>query len=233
MRHAERKQVKNTSSAGFEVVYEDNHLILVIKPFNIPTQSDKSGDPDLLTMVKKRLKEKYSKPGEVFLGMVHRLDRPVGGLCLFAKTSKAASRLSEQLRERKIRKEYVAVVIGTPREKRGSLTHYLAKDREKNRVSAYKNPKPDAKKAELEYEVTKSQGGLCQLLVKPRTGRSHQIRAQLAAIGHPIVGDLKYGAKEPTQGKNILLYATRLEFIHPVTKEEMEFEIEPPKGWGA
>lgn len=214
-----------------EIVYEDNHVILVIKPFNIPTQSDITGDPDLLTMVKDYLKRKYDKPGNVYLGMVHRLDRPVGGLVLFAKTSKAASRLSEQFRRNSIKKEYVAVVLGTPREKQTTLVHYLLKDKDKNKTRAYKNEQPGAKRAELSYHVTRMKGKFSLLRIQPKTGRPHQIRTQLSAVGHPIIGDVKYGAPEPLLDKNIFLYAVSLEFEHPVKKETMYFEIDQPGDW--
>lgn len=215
----------------FDIVYEDNHVILVIKPFNMPTQSDVSNDPDLLSAVKDYLKAEHEKPGNVFLGMVHRLDRPVGGLVLFAKTSKAAARLSAQLRDREIGKEYMACVLGTPQNDSADLVHYLIKDKDKNKVKASKTPREGAKKAELRYETLRSGKGLSLLKVTPLTGRSHQIRAQLAAIGHPIAGDLKYGAKSPLPGKNILLYAVGITFTHPVKNEEMSFDAPLPKDW--
>ena len=215
----------------FEVICEDNHVILVIKPFNMPTQPDESNDPDLLSAVKDYLKAKYEKPGNVFLGMVHRLDRPVGGLILFARTSKAASRLSAQLRDREIGKEYMACVIGTPQNASADLVHYLVKDKNKNRVTASKTPREGAKKAELRYETLRSAKGMSLLKITPLTGRSHQIRAQLAAIGHPIVGDLKYGAPAPLPGKKILLYAVGITFTHPVKNEEMSFDTPLPKDW--
>lgn len=215
----------------FDVVYEDNHVILVIKPFNMPTQSDESNDPDLLSAVKEYIKIEHAKPGNVFLGMVHRLDRPVGGLVLFAKTSKAASRLSAQLRDREIGKEYMACVIGTPQNECADLVHYLIKDKDKNRVTASKTPREGAKKGELRYETLRSAKGMSLLKVTPLTGRSHQIRAQLAAIGHPIAGDLKYGAREPLPGKNILLYAVGITFTHPVKNEEMSFDTPLPTDW--
>ncbi len=216
----------------FDVVYEDNHVILVIKPFNMPTQSDSSSDPDLLTAVKEFIKVRDEKPGNVYLGMVHRLDRPVGGLVLFAKTSKAASRLSAQLRDREMGKTYMACVVGAPENESGELVHYLVKDKDKNKVKAFKAPREGAKKAELSYETLRSGKGMSLLKVTPLTGRSHQIRAQLAAIGHPIAGDVKYGAPAPLPGKNILLYACAITFTHPVKNEEMSFEIEAPKDWG-
>jgi 23S rRNA pseudouridine1911/1915/1917 synthase len=215
----------------FDIVYEDNHIILVIKPFNMPTQSDESNDPDLLSAVKEYIKTEYAKPGNVYLGMVHRLDRPVGGLVLFAKTSKAAGRLSAQLRDREIGKEYMACVLGTPQNECADLVHYLIKDNEKNKVTASKTPRDGAKKAELRYETLRSGKGMSLLKVVPLTGRSHQIRAQLAAIGHPIAGDLKYGAREPLPGKNILLYAVGITFTHPVKNEEMSFDAPLPKDW--
>ncbi|MBI4666733.1 MAG: RluA family pseudouridine synthase [Nitrospinae bacterium] len=216
---------------AIEVVYEDNHIIVVLKPFNMPTQSDASNDPDLLTVVKEHLKTTYNKPGAVYLGLVHRLDRPVGGLVVFAKTSKAASRLSDQLRKKEVRKEYLAMVEGTPDKERDRLTHYIAKDREKNRVRAYKHPHGDAKEAVLDYELAWTDGKVSVLKVNPITGRPHQIRSQLSAIGHPIVGDLKYGASSPTPNKNIMLFARGITFNHPVKKEDVTFSAKPPKGW--
>lgn len=214
-----------------EVVYEDNHVIVVVKPFNMPTQSDESRDPDLLTVVKEYLKVRDEKPGNVYLGMVHRLDRPVGGIVVFAKTSKAASRLSSQLRDKEMGKTYMACVVGAPENESGELVHYLVKDKDKNRVKASKTPREGAKKAELFYETISYGKKMSLLKVTPFTGRPHQIRAQLSAMGHPIVGDLKYGAPTPLPGKNILLFACAITFTHPVKNEEMSFEIPLPKDW--
>lgn len=178
------------------VLYEDNHIIAVYKPAGMLVQGDHSGDPTLMDEVKYYLKQKYNKPGNVFLGMVHRLDRPVSGIVLFAKTSKGASRLSEQFRSHTIQKIYHAVVIGKPKEAKAILVHYLKKDTDKNFVRVYDTAMLEALRAELSYEVVESKGGLTLLIIQLKTGRPHQIRSQLSHIGCPIVGDVKYGAPE-------------------------------------
>ncbi len=216
---------------NIEALYEDNHLILVKKPFNMPTQEDSSGSPDLLSALKGWLKEKYNKPGNVFLGMVHRLDRPVGGLIVFAKTSKAAARLSDQIRLRKFEKEYVTAVEGRITPKSRSLIHYILKDNLKNRVRAFDREKQNAKRAELEYKTIRAGEETSLLNIRMVTGRKHQIRAQLAAVGHSVIGDVKYGASAPLPEANILLYATRLAFKHPVKKETIDITIDPPGDW--
>ena len=215
---------KKEIGASLKVLHEDNHIIVVIKPVNIPTQADSSGDHDLASEIKTYLKNKYDKPGNVFLGMVHRLDRPVGGVMVFAKTSKAASRLSDQFRRGVVKKEYAATVEGLVEDDHKTLVHYLIKDKDKNRTRAFVNKRDDAKKATLTYETIETDGKTTLLSVTPHTGRPHQIRVQLSAIGHPIVGDIKYKASEPLADKSIMLWATRLKFTHPVTKEFLTFK---------
>ena len=206
-----------------KVIYEDNHIIVVEKKPNIPSQSDKTGDIDMLTIVKDYIKEKYNKPGNVYLGLVHRLDRPVGGIMIFAKTSKAASRLSNQVREKIFKKEYLAVVDGKFEQKKGSLTDYLYKDERNNISKVVKKEKKNAKLANLDYEVLKYNNvtNLSLVKINLHTGRHHQIRVQLANFNHSIFGDQKYGTRG--QGKQIALWAYKLTIIHPITKEEMEF----------
>lgn len=209
------------------VLYEDNHLIAVYKPANVLVQCDESGDECLMDVVKKYLKEKYHKPGNVFLGLLHRLDRPVSGIVLFAKTSKGASRLSKQFREHKIKKIYYALVSGVLKNPKGTLIHYLIKDHIKNKVKIFDFETAGAKRSELDYEVvsTKNNQSLLKILLK--TGRSHQIRAQLSSMGHPIIGDLKYGALTPLPNKAIALSAVELAF-KLATKEEMKtLQISP------
>ncbi|WP_338471195.1 RNA pseudouridine synthase [Niallia sp. XMNu-256] len=201
------------------ILYEDNHLLLVEKPINIPVQADRSGDNDLLTMLKKDLKLRYQKPGNVYLGLVHRLDRPVGGAMVFAKTSKAASRLSDMIRRHVIERNYLAVVHGTPNKKRGQLVHYLHKDNQKNKVSVVSSNHPKAKKAVLDYEIIESKKGLSLLSVNLHTGRPHQIRVQLSTMGNPIYGDQKYGESRNKPGQQLALWAHSLYFDHPVKKE--------------
>lgn len=206
-----------------KVIYEDNHIIVVEKKPNIPSQSDKTGDIDMLTIVKGYIKEKYNKPGNVYLGLVHRLDRPVGGIMIFAKTTKAASRLSNQVREKIFKKEYLAVVDGKFEQKKGSLTDYLYKDERNNISKVVKKEKKNAKLANLDYEVLKYNNvkNLSLVKINLHTGRHHQIRVQLANFNHSIFGDQKYGTRG--QGKQIALWAYKLTIIHPITKEEMEF----------
>lgn len=203
-----------------QVLYEDNHLIAVLKPAGVLTQSDTPGGSSLMTLTKDWLKEKYAKPGNVFLGLLHRLDRGVAGIVLFAKTSKGASRLSEQFRSREVKKIYHATVEGEA-PARGRLVHYLSTEAVP-RVRVSETPGPDLKEAALAYRRLKRGGGESVLEIELETGRKHQIRAQLAHIGHPIVGDAKYGARE--RRDVIALVAKRLEFAHPITGERMVLE---------
>ena len=210
-----------------KVIYEDNHIIVVEKIPNVPSQSDKTGDIDMLTMVKQYIKEKYNKPGNVYLGLVHRLDRPVGGIMIFAKTSKAASRLSDQVREKVFKKKYLAVVDGKIENKSGTLEDYLYKDERNNRSKVVNKDKKNAKLAKLDYDVIKYDEVKKLSLVKVNlhTGRHHQIRVQLSNFGHSIFGDQKYGTRG--QGKQIALWAYELTINHPITKEEMTFKDLP------
>ena len=210
-----------------KVIYEDNHIIVVEKIPNVPSQSDKTGDIDMLTMVKQYVKEKYNKPGNVYLGLVHRLDRPVGGIMIFAKTSKAASRLSDQVREKVFKKKYLAVVDGKIENKSGTLEDYLYKDERNNISKVVNKDKKNAKLAKLDYDVIKYDEVKKLSLVKVNlhTGRHHQIRVQLSNFGHSIFGDQKYGTRG--QGKQIALWAYELTINHPITKEEMTFNDLP------
>ena len=206
-----------------KVIYEDNHIIVVEKPPNIPSQSDKTGDIDMLSIIKEYLKEKYNKPGNVYLGLVHRLDRPVGGVMVFAKTSKAAARLSQQVRDKVFKKEYLAIVDGKLEEKSGTLENYLLKKEKTNTSKIVKEGTKNAKYAKLEYEVLKYQEDIDLSLLKIilHTGRHHQIRVQLSGMGHSICGDQKYGTRG--RGKQISLWAYRLQIENPITKEPMSF----------
>jgi 23S rRNA pseudouridine1911/1915/1917 synthase len=208
------------------VIFEDNHLLVVNKPVNILSQADKTGDRDMLTLLKQDLKVRYNKPGNVYLGLVHRLDRPVGGVMVFAKTSKAAARLSNQVRTREFRKTYLAVVHGKP-EKTRRLRHYLAKDYSSNTVSVVSKNAENAKEAVLEYRVLGSTGDLSLLKINLMTGRSHQIRVQLASTGHPLFGDQKYGAKVNKPGMQIALCCYEITCLHPTRKEPLTFTQKP------
>lgn len=212
-----------------EILYEDNHLLVVVKPANLPVQGDSSGDVDLLRLLKQDLKIRYQKPGNVFVGMVHRLDRPVGGVMVFAKTSKAAARLSEQIRNREFKKSYYAVTRGVPRPSSGCLTHYLRKDEGTNTVKVVAATLPGAKEAVLEYRVVAVAQGMSLVEVDLQTGRPHQIRVQLATLGTPLYGDQKYGAAENRPGEQIALWSFRLGFGHPVRREMVQFEKQPPR----
>lgn len=204
-----------------KVLYEDNHCIVVYKDAGIPVQGDETGDTSLMDMVKTYLKEKYQKPGAVFLGLIHRLDRPVSGIVIFGKTSKGASRLSEQFRVHTVKKIYRALVEGTLEKKEGALINYLSKDEKRNFVTVYDGPHGDAKKAELSFKVIESKGKNTLVEIELKTGRSHQIRSQFAHIGHSLVGDSKYGAKEKYTKGAIALSAVKLEFDQPVTGERI------------
>ncbi|TVY11672.1 RluA family pseudouridine synthase [Paenibacillus cremeus] len=220
-----------SAASTIPVLYEDNHVIVVVKPPNIPTQEDDSKDPDLLSLIKADLKVRHQKPGNVYLGLVHRLDRPVGGVMVFAKTSKAASRLSDAVRTRAIRKIYTAVVNGKPRDPQGQLRHHLIKDAKTNMVSVVPAGKAGAKEAILDYRVLGSLDGLSLVQVELHTGRPHQIRVQFMTIGCPLVGDQRYGSMHTKPGQQIALWSTELGFEHPVTKEELRFTSSPPRSF--
>lgn len=209
------------------VLYEDNHIIVVVKPVNVPSQQDKTNDIDMLTIIKQYLKEKYNKPGNVYLGLIHRLDRPVGGVMVFAKTSKAAARLSESVRNKEFNKCYLVIADGKFEQNKGFFEDYLLKNEKTNTSKVVKEGTKNAKFARLEYEVVKynEEINLSVLKVKLDTGRHHQIRLQLASRNHSICGDQKYGTRG--RGKQISLWAYKLEFPHPITKEIMSFEQEP------
>lgn len=209
-----------------EILYEDNHLIAVRKPHGMLTVGDETGDPNVFDEVKALIKTRDAKPGNVFLGLLHRLDRPVGGVLLFAKTSKGASRLSEQFRARHVDKVYWAVVEGVPEQHAGDVVQWLHKDEVKNLVTIYDVAVPGTQRAELSYRVRKSVNGLSLVEVQPRTGRPHQIRVAMMSLGTPIVGDVKYGAKKAL-GKHIALFARQLAFDHPITKERIRVIAEP------
>ena len=210
-----------------KILYEDNHIIVVEKPVNIPSQEDKTGDEDMLSIIKKYLKEKYNKPGEVYLGLVHRLDRPTGGVMVFARTSKAASRLSEQIREKQMHKKYLCIVDGKMENTKGSMKDFLLKNEKTNTSKVVKEGTKNAKEAILDYEVVKYNEEINMSVVKVdlHTGRHHQIRVQFSSRGHSLSGDQKYGTRG--RGKGLALWAYSLSFLHPITKERIEFEDYP------
>ena len=199
------------------VLYEDNHVIIVSKSAGEIVQGDKTGDTPLSETVKAYIKEKYAKPGEVFLGVVHRLDRPVSGVVMFARTSKALTRLNEMFRTQAVQKTYWALVQNEPREPEATLTHYLIRNEKQNKSYAYDRERPGSKKAVLDYKVIGHTDRFTLLEVHLHTGRHHQIRCQLAAIGCPIRGDLKYGAPRSNPDGSISLHARRIQFEHPVS----------------
>lgn len=212
------------------ILYEDNHLLIVEKPVNIPVQEDRSKDIDLLTTLKNDLKVRHHKPGNVYLALVHRLDRPVGGAIVFAKTSKAASRLANELRKQQIKREYLAVVRGHLNKEERTLTHYLWKDRRKNKVYTVNKSKRGAKKAVLTFNVIEHLNDELTLIrVRLQTGRSHQIRVQLSEIGHPLYGDQKYGRYLNKAGEQIALWSHELSFKHPTKDEVIRMQSKPPQ----
>lgn len=213
-----------------EVLFEDNHIIVVSKPQGVASQPDATGDKDMLTLVKEYIKEKYNKPGEAFVGLVHRLDRPTGGAMVFAKTSKAASRLSEQMKNGEFDKTYLAVVCGKPRENKGKIVSYLKKDEKTNTAQIVPQTTTGAKRAELDYEVLEYNNQTNHSLVKVKlySGRGHQIRVQMKSIKCPVFGDQKYGG-EGMAKVMLNLFATELAFVHPVSKQKLIFRVYPPE----
>ncbi len=207
------------------VIYEDNHLLVVEKEVNIPVCEDNSRDRDLLNILKDYLKIKYNKPGNVYLGLVHRLDRPVGGVMVFAKTSKAASRLSKQIQDHTFHKTYVAVCEGNISD-RGEMVDYLSKDEKTN--TSYVSDKSSGKEAKLKYSKLGYRDNMSLVKIELETGRSHQIRVQFSSRGFPLVGDARYNPNSDEK-TNIALFAKEIEFLHPVTKEKILFKLDIPK----
>ena len=220
--------MNNFSYKDLNVLYEDNHIIVVLKPQNVPSQEDETKDMDMLTAVKEYIKVKANKPGNVYVGLVHRLDRPTGGVMIFAKTSKAAERLAEQMKNGEFEKEYLCITCETPKEKTGRLVHYLKKDTKNNIVSVVPLATDGAKKAILNYEVKEVVNGYALCKINFETGRSHQIRVQMAQIGCPLYGDQKYGAKKETLSRPLALWAVKLTITHPTEKDRRSFIVYPP-----
>ena len=219
--------IRNFTMDDVAVLHEDNSILVVVKPQNIPSQADASGDLDLLTLLKDYIKNKYDKPGNVYLGLVHRLDRPTGGVMVFAKNSKAAERLSKQIVDGEMTKTYLTTVVGTPKQRKDTLVNYLKKNSLTNTVYVATFGDHDAKRAELSYEVLDSDERLSLVKVQLGTGRSHQIRVQMSAINCPVYGDARYGGNI-VRGQNLALWAYKLELTHPITKERMVFVAYPP-----
>ncbi|WP_153038337.1 RluA family pseudouridine synthase [Balneola sp. EhC07] len=221
-----KKQTTRTNP-DIPIIYEDNHLLVIDKPAGVLSQEDHTGDPDVLTLCKKYIKKKYNKPGDVWMGLVHRLDRPVSGVMVLARTSKAASRLSEQIRNNKMDKTYWAMVEGmTPPS--ATLVHYLEKDNRSNNVSAYKKPRGKAKESKLSFETIKQNANYSLVEIDLFTGRPHQIRVQMAKEGHSLWGDYRYGEEGNKDGKEMGLRAVRLTIEHPTLKKKMTFEASVP-----
>lgn len=216
------------NSTDLEVLFEDNHLIAVYKPSGVLVQGDKTGDQPLVDIVKSYIVQKYNKPGAAFLGVIHRIDRPTSGIVLFAKTSKALARMNKRFADREIHKTYWALVEGHPDPIEGDLEHYLVRKPEKNKSFAHHKPVPNAKRAHLSYRSIHRLERYSLVQVELHTGRHHQIRAQLSAIGHPIKGDLKYGAKRSNPNGSIDLVAQHLEFQHPVQDIRVVLTLKSP-----
>lgn len=209
------------------ILYEDNHIIVVLKPQNVPCCPDESGDDNLLDAVKRYLKEEYKKEGNAFAGLVHRLDRPTGGVMVYAKTSKAAARLTNQMKEGDIEKKYLAVLCGVPSKKKAVLENYLRKNSVNNTVYVCTQTEEGAKFASLDYEINQTVWDLCLAEINLHTGRTHQIRVQMSAINAPVYGDMRYGGAKAVKGR-LALWAYSLGFTHPVTGERYRFIVQPP-----
>ena len=213
---------------SIEILYEDNHLLVINKPSGILSQGDQTGDKPLIEYCKDYIKKKYKKPGAVFLGLVHRLDRPTSGVIVFARTSKALIRLNEQFRVRKVSKVYWVLIKKDFDPPSNTLIHWMVRNPEKNKSKAYPKKVPSSKKAILHFTVKQKLKHYVLLEVRLETGRHHQIRAQMSAIGAPLLGDVKYGAKRSTQEGEFGLHARSLELNHPITKEKILFKANPP-----
>ncbi|WP_136465653.1 RluA family pseudouridine synthase [Flagellimonas onchidii] len=233
--HSKNLIIQKSNSTNLQVLYEDNHLIVINKRSGDIVQGDKTGDAPLSEVVKEYLKKKYNKPGNVYLGVVHRLDRPTSGIVLFAKTSKALPRLNKLFAEGKAKKVYWAVVKNPPEQERGTLEHWLVRNPKQNKSYAYEKEVANSKKAILDYSIRKKLDSYSLLEINLKTGRHHQIRAQLAAVGCHIKGDLKYGAQRSNKNGGIHLHARSLALEHPVKKETILFEAAPPEDaiWNA
>ena len=218
----------HSNKDNLQVLFEDNHIIIINKRVGDIVQGDKTGDKPLSEVVKSYIKDKYNKPGNVYLGVVHRLDRPTSGVVIFARTSKALSRLNQALRDKTIQKTYWAIVKQTPEKEADTLIHYLIKNPKNNKSTAYTSEKQGAKKAVLHYKILKKFDNYSLLGIDLETGRHHQIRVQLAYIGSPIKGDLKYGFSRSNKDGGIQLHARKIKFTHPVSKEILEIEAPTP-----
>lgn len=217
-----------STKKNLQILHEDNHIIIINKRIGDIVQGDKTGDKPLSEVVKEFIKEKYNKPGEVFLGVVHRLDRPTSGIVVFAKTSKALSRLNELFKNRETKKTYWAIVKNKPPRNQDTLTHFLKRNEKNNTSKAHIKEVPDSKTANLDYKIIKELNNYYALEIDLHTGRHHQIRAQLSAIGSPIKGDLKYGFDRSNPDGGIHLHARKLVFTHPVSKEVLEITAPTP-----
>ncbi|MBN1848747.1 MAG: RluA family pseudouridine synthase [Deltaproteobacteria bacterium] len=229
MQTSEQDNILGLETFSENILYEDNHLLAVYKPAGMLTQGDRSGRVSLLDLGKEWLRVQYNKPGKAFLGLLHRLDRPVSGVVLFAKTSKAAGRLSEQFRNRIVKKVYLAVIHSHLTPPQGDSIMYLVRDGSRSTVTLFSHPK--AQRAELSYRTLQEREETSLVRIVLRTGRRHQIRAQLAALGHPIVGDRRYGSPLTIKEHAIALQAHSLTFLHPISKEEVYLEAPMPELW--
>lgn len=221
--------MKKRKKLSLNVLFEDNHIIAVEKPAGILVHGDETGDKTLQDHVKTYIKKKYNKPGDVFLGVIHRLDRPVSGVTIFARTSKALTRMNALIKDREITKEYLALVSKRPLEIKGLLTHYIVKDTKKNFSHIYDKMKNGAKKALLRYEMVGQISGYVLMRINLETGRPHQIRVQMKRIGCHIIGDVKYGYEFGNVDKSICLHCSKMSFIHPIKKDRITIKLKPPK----
>ena len=221
--------MKKRKKLSLNVLFEDNHIIAVEKTAGMLVHGDETGDRTLQDHVKTYIKKKYNKPGDVFLGVIHRLDRPVSGVTIFARTSKALTRMNALIKDREITKEYLALVSKRPLEIKGLLTHYIVKDSKKNFSHIYDKMKNGAKKALLRYEMVGQISGYVLMRINLETGRPHQIRVQMKRIGCHIIGDVKYGYEFGNVDKSICLHCSKMSFIHPIKKDRITIKLKPPK----